>query len=196
MRDLNDHNTPELIGSPRIGYARVSTDDQHLTNQKATLVQAGCSRIFCEKVTGTHARRAELIKLLDYARDGDVIVVTRLDRLARSTHDLLNITMQLDEKGVGLCSLAEPWLNTTSPAGKMIMTVFAGIAEFERSLIIERTAEGRARALQQGVKFGPKAKMTREKTEHAKRLVESGMPVPEVAKIFGVNRSTIYRVTK
>ncbi|EMZ7167542.1 recombinase family protein [Escherichia coli] len=127
---------------PMIGYARVSTDDQDLTNQRAELHAAGCTRIFAEKITGTHAKRPELGRMLDHLRAGDVVTVTRLDRLARSTRDLLDIAEQLQAKGAGLRSLAEPWADTTTPAGRMVLTVFAGIAEFERSLIIDRTRNG------------------------------------------------------
>jgi DNA invertase Pin-like site-specific DNA recombinase len=117
-----------------------------LTNQRAELHAAGCTRIFAEKITGTHAKRPELARMLDHLRAGDVVTVTRLDRLARSTRDLLDIAEQLQAKGAGLRSLAEPWADTTTPAGRMVLTVFAGIAEFERSLIIDRTRNGREAA--------------------------------------------------
>ena len=122
-----------------IGYARVSTDDQDLTNQRAELHAAGCARIFAEKITGTRRERPELARMLDHLRGGDVVTVTRLDRLARSTRDLLEIAERLRAAGAGLRSLDEPWADTTTPAGRMVLTVFAGIAEFERSLIIDRT---------------------------------------------------------
>ncbi|EHR0258044.1 recombinase family protein, partial [Escherichia coli] len=139
-------------GHVDIGYARVSTDAQDLTNQRAELAAAGCAKIFAEKITGTHAKRPELARMLDHLRPGDVVTVTSLDRLARSTRDLLNIAERLEAAGVGLRSLAEPWADTTSPAGRMVLTVFAGIAEFERSLIVDRTRTGREAAMARGVR--------------------------------------------
>ena len=114
-----------------LGYARVSTDDQDLTLQKTALKAAGCRRTFEEKVSGAKRARPELDRMLEQLRDDDVVVVTRLDRLARSTRDLLDIAEKLNEAGAGLRSLAEPWADTTTPAGRMVLTVFAGIAEFE-----------------------------------------------------------------
>ena len=113
-----------------IGYARVSTDDQHLDNQRTALRAAGCQRIYEEKISGAKRDRPELTRLLDHVRDGDVLVATRLDRLARATHDLLELAEILNRADVGLRSLGDPWADTTSPSGKMVLTVFAGIAEF------------------------------------------------------------------
>lgn len=129
-----------------IGYARVSTDDQNLDLQRTALADAGCTRIYEEKLSGANRNRPELARLLDHLRGGDVVVVYRLDRLARSTRDLLEIAEQLKEADAGLRSLSEPWADTTSPAGRMVLTVFAGIAEFERTLIHERTGAGLAAA--------------------------------------------------
>ena len=137
-----------------IGYARVSTDDQDLTLQRAALKEAGCGRLYEEKVSGARRDRPQLARLLDQVREQDVVVVYRLDRLARSTRDLLEIAEQLRDVGAGLRSLGEPWADTTSPAGRMVLTVFAGIAEFERALIHERTGTGRAAAMRRGVRFG------------------------------------------
>ena len=122
-----------------IGYARVSTDDQNLQIQNTSLTEVGCERIYADKLSGANRDRIELNRLLDQLRAGDVIVVTRLDRLARSTRDLLEIAEKIKQLRAGLRSMAEPWADTTSPAGMMVLTVFAGIAEFERSLIIDRT---------------------------------------------------------
>jgi DNA invertase Pin-like site-specific DNA recombinase len=135
-----------------IGYARVSTEDQDLSLQRAALKAVGCLRIYEEKVSGAKRSRPELGRLLDQLRADDVVVVSRLDRLARSTRDLLEIAEQLKEAGAGLRSLHEPWANTTSAAGRMILTVFAGIAEFERELIQERTGSGRIAAKARGVR--------------------------------------------
>ena len=175
----------------KIGYARVSSKDQDLITQISILKDAGCSRIFSEKVTGRHADRPELARLLDHVRAGDVVVVTRLDRLARNTQDLLNIAERLQKKAVGLQSLSEPWADTTSPAGRMVLTVFAGIAEFERSLIVERTREGREAARARGVKFGRRPALNSEKLALARSLIEEeGRPVAEVARLLGVHRAT------
>jgi DNA invertase Pin-like site-specific DNA recombinase len=178
-----------------VGYARVSTGDQDLSQQRDQLHAAGCSRVFAEKITGTRRDRPELDRLLDHLRRGDVVAVTRLDRLARSTRDLLDIAERIQGAGAGLRSLAEPWADTTSPAGRMVLTVFAGIAEFERSLIVERTRSGREAAKRRGVRFGPRPTLTPAQTAHARELVEQeGRPVKEVAALLGVHRSTLYRV--
>ncbi|EEC6094221.1 recombinase family protein [Salmonella enterica] len=183
-----------MTGGLLLGYARVSTDDQELANQRAELTAAGCSRLFAEKITGTRRDRPELARLLDHLRPGDVVTVTRLDRLARSTRDLLDIAEQIQAAGAGLRSLAEPWADTTSPAGRMVLTVFAGIAEFERSLIIDRTRSGRQAAKAKGVKFGPPPTLTPEQIAHARALVDQeGRTVKEAAALLGVHRSTLYR---
>ena len=179
---------------PLIGYARVSTQGQHLTQQRAVLREAGCTRIFEEKVSGAQRDRPELGRLLDHLRSGDVVTVTRLDRLARSTRDLLEIAERIKEAGAGLRSLAEPWADTTTPAGRMVLTVFAGIADFERSLIVERTSAGRIAAKARGVRFGPRPSLSADQIAHAQHLVEKeGKPVAEVAGLFAVHRATLYR---
>ncbi len=176
-----------------IGYARVSTQGQNLEQQRLALGESGCQRIFEEKISGAKRDRPELGRLLDHLRPGDVLTVTRLDRLARSTTDLLHIAEQLKEKDAGLRSLAEPWADTTSPAGRMVLTIFAGIADFERSLISERTSAGRAAAKAKGVRFGPKPALTSEQIAHARQLVEEGQPVADVARLLSVHRATLYR---
>jgi DNA invertase Pin-like site-specific DNA recombinase len=143
----------------RLGYARVSTDDQNLDHQRERLREAGCERLFEEKVSGARRDRPQLARLLDQLRGDDVVVVTRLDRLARSTGNLLEIAEAIRAKEAGLLSLAEPWADTTSPAGRMVLTVFAGIAEFERELIRQRTDEGRQAARKRGVSFGRPSKL-------------------------------------
>lgn len=176
-----------------IGYARVSTGEQDLTNQRDELKAAGCTRIFAEKVTGKHTKRPELTRMLDHLRAGDVVTVTRLDRLARSTRDLLDIAEQLQAKGAGLRSLAEPWADTTTPAGRMVLTVFGGIAEFERSLIIERTRQGRNAAMARGVKFGRPPALLDAQVQCARDLLDEGKTVAEAAEVLRVHRSTLYR---
>jgi DNA invertase Pin-like site-specific DNA recombinase len=176
-----------------IGYARVSTEDQDLTLQRAALKGVGCQRIYEEKISGVKRTRPELNRLLDHLRVGDVVVVSRLDRLARSTRDLLEIAEQLKAAEAGLRSLHEPWADTTSPAGRMVLTVFAGIAEFERELIYERTQAGRVAAHARGVRFGRPPKLTSDQIKLAQRLIDEGRSVPEVSKILKVHRATMYR---
>lgn len=122
-----------------------------------------------------------------------MLIVTRLDRLARSTRDLLDLAERLREVSAGLRSLAEPWADTTSPAGRMILTVFAGIAEFERALILSRTGAGREAARTRGVRFGRPPSLAAEQAALGRRLVEEGRPVREVARLLEVHRSTLYR---
>ena len=176
------------------GYARVSTDDQDLTLQRAALKDAMCQRIFEEKASGAKRDRPELARMLEQLREGDVVVVIRLDRLARSTRDLLDIAERLREAGAGLRSIAEPWADTTSPAGRMVLTVFAGIAEFERSLIGERTSSGRKAAQERGVRFGRPSALTAEQVALGRRLIDEGRSVREVARvILKCHPATLYR---
>lgn len=178
----------------KVGYARVSTTDQNLDLQLTTLKEIGCGRIFQEKISGAKKDRPELRRLLDHLRPGDVVVVWKLDRLARSTHHLLELVECIRVAGASFCSLSEPWADTTSHAGKMIMTVFAGIAEFERDLIRERTSAGRVAAKQRGIQFGRPKKMNEEQKLLAKRLLEENKSVSEIAKTFNVHKATIYRL--
>lgn len=176
-----------------IGYARVSTRGQDLDQQQVTLAEAGCVRIFSEKESGAKRGRPELARMLDHLRPGDVLMVTRLDRLARSTRDLLDIAERLKSAEAGLRSLAEPWADTTSPAGRMVLTVFAGIADFERSLIVERTSAGRIAAKARGVRFGVAPVLNPDQIVHAQKLITDGWPVAEVARLLKVHRATLYR---
>ena len=176
-----------------IGYARVSTDDQDLRMQQAELRAAGCERLFEEKQSGAKRDRPELSRLMEHLRAEDVLVVTRLDRLARSTRDLLDIAQQLTDVEAGLRSLAEPWADSTSPAGRMVLTVFAGIAEFERDLIRQRTSSGREAAKKRGVKFGRPSKLSAEQVALGRRLIHEGQSVREVAKVLNCHHATLYR---
>ena len=154
---------------------------------------AGCTRIYEEKISGANRNRPELARLLDHLRGGDVVVVYRLDRLARSTRDLLDIAELIKEAEAGLRSLSEPWADTTSPAGRMVLTIFAGIAEFERALIHQRTGSGRAAARARGVRFGRPPKLTAEQVVVARRLIDEGTAVRETARILNVHAATLYR---
>ncbi|WP_010661768.1 recombinase family protein [Brucella anthropi] len=176
-----------------IGYARVSTDDQTLDQQRAALKAAGCKRIYEEKASGAKRDRPQLALLLGNLRTSDVVTITRLDRLARSTRDLLDIAERLDAAEAGLRSWAEPWADTTSPAGRMVLTIFGGIAEFERSLIHERTSSGRAAAKANGVRFGRPPALSAEQIGLARQLIEDGQKPRAVAQVLKVHPATLYR---
>ena len=177
----------------KIGYARVSTTEQHLTVQLAELKKAGCEKIYKEKITGTHQNRPELKRMIDHLRPGDLVVIWKLDRLARSTRELLDICDQIGSAKASFKSISETWADTTTPGGKMILTVFAGIAEFERDLIVERTASGRVAAQNRGVKFGRPGKLSPGQLEAIKGLLAKGKSVKAVAEAFKTHPSTIYR---
>lgn len=178
----------------KIGYARVSTSGQSLETQIEQLTEHGCSSIFQEKVSGAKSDRPQLSKLLSSLRPNDTLVVTRLDRLARSTFDLLNILQATKAQEASFLSLAEPWANTNTPIGKLMLTILGGLAEFEKSLIALRTAEGRSRAKQSGIKFGPKPKLTPHQIEEIRRRRESGESCRFLARSYGVSANTISRV--
>ena len=139
-----------------VGYARVSTQGQTLESQLEELGKADCSKIYSEKISGAKCDRPELQRLLKALEPGAVVVVTRLDRLARSTIDLLTTIKQIADKGCLFKSLADPWADTTTPGGRLMLTVLGGLAEFERELIKARTTEGRERAKRSGIRMGRK----------------------------------------
>ena len=178
----------------RIGYARVSTLDQKLELQLKALKKAGWQKIFREKVSGFNRQRPEFQRMLDQIRQGDVIIVWKLDSLARSTRDLLNTMETINETGGKFKSISEPWANTTTHAGKLIMTVFAGIAEFERDLIRERTGVGREAAKQRGARFGRPRKLGSDQVKVAEPLLSEGKAVRGIARTFKVHEATIYRL--
>ena len=180
----------------KIGYARVSTEEQNLDMQLTALRKAGCKKIFQEKISGTKWERPELHKMLDIVNTGDIVIVWRLDRLARSTKMLLEITERIMDSGGKFSSLSEPWADTTSPAGKMIMTIFAGMAEFERELIRDRTGSGRKAAKERGVKFGRPSKMTEAQMKAAMRLLRDGQSIRQVAATFNIHYTTLYRLLR
>jgi DNA invertase Pin-like site-specific DNA recombinase len=175
------------------GYARVSTDGQTLDAQLATLKEAGCGKVFSEKVSGARSDRQALAKAMAVLSDGDVLVVVRLDRLAISTRDLLNVLHTVASKGANFKSLSETWADTTTPHGKLILTIMGGFAEFERSLILSRTSEGRVRAKARGVKFGKKFKLSAIQIEDAKQRREQGGSLVEIGRLYGVSHQTLGR---
>jgi DNA invertase Pin-like site-specific DNA recombinase len=178
----------------KLGYARVSTVGQSLECQVQQLSAYGCDRIFHEKISGAKSDRPQLAHLLSSLGPEDTLVVTPLDRLARSTADLLNIIQATANKGATFLSLAEPWANTSTAAGKLMLTVLGGIAEFEKDLIALRTNEGRARARQSGVKFGPKFKLSQHQVEEIRKRKEAGESCRFLARSYGVSPNTISRV--
>jgi DNA invertase Pin-like site-specific DNA recombinase len=178
------------------GYARVSTGSQSEAAQVVALKKAGAGRVFREVAQGGKTNRAQLRRLLDQLDTGDVLMVTRLDRLARSTRDLLNTLAAITGKKAGFRSLADTWADTTTAQGRLMLTVLGGLAEFEKELIRARTGEGRARAKARGVKLGRKPKLTEhQKREAIRRRDRDGEPVREIARSYNVSHSTISRLT-
>src|SRR3954470_10320200 len=176
------------------GYARVSTDGQSLAGQLAELKTAKCEKIFQEKISGVRSDRKQLAKLMALLAKGDVLVVTRLDRLARSTRDLLNLLGTIGEKGAGFKSLRDTWADTTTAHGRLMLTVLGGLAEFERELIRTRTAEGRERAKARGVILGRKPKLTSHQRREAIARREAGDVLTDIARSYNVSHSTISRL--
>ena len=176
------------------GYARVSTDGQSLTSQDADLHAAGCAKVYAEKISGARSNRRELAKALKRLDTGDVLIVTRLDRLARSTRDLLNILDDIAKRGAGFKSLHDAWADTTSAHGRLMVTILAGLAEFERELILARTSDGRARAKARGVRFGRPVALTPHQRAEALQRLANGEVQADLARSYGVSQATISRL--
>ena len=176
------------------GYARVSTDGQSVTAQVAELTAAGAVKVFREVASGTKTDRAQLARAVAQIEPGDVLLVTRLDRLARSTRDLLNTLATITERQAGFRSLGDVWADTTTPHGRLMLTVLGGLAEFERELIRARTGEGRARATARGQRLGRPFKLTPHQRKEACARKAAGEPVREIAKSFNVSAATISRL--
>jgi DNA invertase Pin-like site-specific DNA recombinase len=176
------------------GYARVSTNGQDLGSQIAELQAAGCGNIYKEKASGAKTDRPELAKLIRRLDAGDVLVVVRLDRLARSTRDLLNILDEIGKRGAGFRSLKDAWADTTTPHGRLMLTILGGLAEFERSLIAARTDDGRKRARARGVKFGRPVKLTKHQRAEALQRLAEGAVQADLARTYGVSQATISRL--
>jgi len=176
-----------------LGYARVSTLDQSLDAQADALAAAGVERIFAEQVSGAVRGRPELARLLDQLRPGDVVVVAKYDRLARSLIDLLEIMREIQAAGAGFRSLAED-IDTTTPAGRLVFHVFASIAQFERERISERTREGLAAARRRGRVGGRPPALSPDQRREVRRMKdEEGRSLAEIARLFGVSVSTVRR---
>jgi DNA invertase Pin-like site-specific DNA recombinase len=176
------------------GYARVSPGGQSLDAQAKQLRAARAAKVFREMVSGAKTDRAQLRRALNQLAAGDVLLVTRLDRLARSTRDLLNTLAAIAEKGARFRSLGDTWADTTTAHGRLILTVLGGLAEFERELIRARTGEGRARAVANGVKMGRKPKLTPHQKMEAIKRRDAGEPMRDIGKSFNVSHSTISRL--
>jgi DNA invertase Pin-like site-specific DNA recombinase len=176
------------------GYARVSTDGQTLAAQDAALHAAGCAKVYAEKISGAVTDRKALAKALAALQEGDTLIVTRLDRLARSTRDLLNTLDTIARKGAGFRSLADTWADTTTPHGRLMLTVLGGLAEFERELIRARTGEGRARAQARGVHMGRPPKLTPHQRKEALARRDAGESLSDIARTYGVAHTTIARL--
>lgn len=179
----------------KIGYARVSTVDQNPNAQRDALKLAGCEKIVTEKISGASLKRPKLEKLLRSLNAGDILTVWRLDRVGRSLPHLLDVVGDLKARGVGFQSLNET-IDTTTANGELIFHLFASMAQFERSLIVERTQAGLASAKKRGVRLGRPPALTRAQVKHARKLVDSGERPSAVAISLGVDRSTLYRAIK
>lgn len=181
-----------------VGYARVSTRDQELGLQIEQLEKYGCTKIFTEKQSGAKSDREELQKALEYLRPGDKLVVYKIDRLARSTFDLHKIVRELSTRDISIVFIKEQ-IDFSTPAGKLMFTMLGAIAEFERDLINERTAEGRARAIAQGKHMGRKGQNEKQVKQAVNLFLdrqENGLSVNDISKMTGVPRSTIYLKVK
>jgi DNA invertase Pin-like site-specific DNA recombinase len=182
----------------KYGYARVSPGgkSESVDAQARKLTKAGCRKVFRDvHVSGAKTDRAQLRRLLDQLEADDLVMETRLDRLARSTRDLLNVLATITGKKAGFRSLGDTWADTTTSHGRLMLTVLGGLAEFERDLIRARTGEGRDRAKARGVKMGRKPKLTSHQQAEAIKRREAGEPVREIARTYNVHNSTISRLT-
>lgn len=175
-----------------IGYARVSTQDQHLDLQLKSLTEVGCEKIFQDKVSGKKLEKTGLIEAISHLRKGDTLVVWKLDRLGRSVKQLVTLIDQLNKQEIQFKSITDS-IDTSTPSGRFFFHVMASLAEMERELMIERTKAGLVIAKQQGRTGGRKPKMTPSKIASAKKLLSSGIPAKEVAKNLNVSIATLYR---
>ena len=177
-----------------IGYGRVSTGDQNADSQVDALQRAGAEKVFIEKFTGTKLERPELTKVFEYLREGDQLVITKLDRLGRSTKDLLGLLERLNDLNVQLKVLDQN-IDTSTPEGKLFFTIIGAVAEFERSLIVSRTKDGLAAARARGRVGGRKPKLSVKQQQEIRRLYEAkDKTVGEIGELFGVSRPTVYSV--
>jgi len=177
-----------------VGYARVSTQDQDLSSQLEVLKKANAAKIYKEKISGARSDRPELAKLMRSLGKGDTLIITKIDRLARSTRELLNLIHQIDQVGAAFKSLGDPLFDTSNSQGRLLLAVLAAVAEFERDLIKSRTGEGRRRAMANGVRFGRKPKLTGHQRQEAIRRRANGEGLREIAASYAVSTSMISRL--
>lgn len=200
LNEQENHHLSQSIDIPTgkpnyIGYSRVSTTDQNDARQVRLLETIGCSKIYCDKFSGKDMHRLGLMAVMDYVRNGDILVIESYSRLARSAIDLMSIISKLSRKGVGVISLKEKF-DTTTPHGKLMLSLFASLAEFERECLLERQREGIALAQAEGRYKGKQEKEIPHLVYH-KHAVDSGeMTVNEACKSLNISRSTYYRRTK
>jgi DNA invertase Pin-like site-specific DNA recombinase len=178
---------------PVLAYARVSTEGQTLAAQQEALRAAGADKVYAEKISGAKSDRPALQRLLKQLGEGDTLLVTRLDRLARSTRDLLNILDQVSSAGATFKSLADAWADTTTPHGRLIITVLAGLAAYERELIRARTGEGRKRARERGQHLGRPFKLTLHQRREATQRYANGETLVDIGRSFNVAHTTVAR---
>jgi len=177
-----------------IGYARVSTVEQNLDRQIDSMKEHGVEKVFTEKATGKKADRPELMRMMDQLRDGDVVIISELTRLSRSTKDLFAIVEQIQSRGANIRSIKETWLDTTTPHGKLMFTIFAGLSQFEADLIGQRTKEGLAAARARG-RLGGRPKVASEKSSMALKMYDSKeFTVSEICKNCKIGKTTLYRL--
>ena len=177
----------------KFGYARCSTLDQNLDWQIDALMKEGCDRIFQEKFTGTRKDRPELLRMMDMLREGDTAIICEPPRLSRSVKDLFDLVEQVEKAGANIKSLKEPWLDTTTPQGRLLFTIFSGVSQFERELIRERTMEGLASARARG-RMGGRPGKDKKIVEQALTLYDSkAYSVDEISKTTGISRATLYK---
>lgn len=182
--------------SQKVGYARVSTVGQTLDIQVKRLKEFGCVKIYREKASGANAERSELKKLLAPLAEGDIVVVTRIDRLARSTFDLFSIVKDITNKKAQFHSIAEPWTDTSTSTGRLMLAVLGGLADVERDLIRTRTSEGRIRAIQQGKRMGRPSRLTTAQKREIRAKRKNGITLKSLATIYGLSESTISRIAR
>ena len=176
-----------------VGYARVSSVGQSLEVQQEKLVSYGVDKLFSEKLSGTTAARPELKSCLDYVREGDVLVITKLDRLARSTLHLHKIVNDLNDRGVGFKVLDQS-IDTTTKEGRLLFSILASLAEFETELRAERTNEGRIAAMERGVKFGAKPKLTEDQIAEMIQKRSQGVLIKDLMTEYKLSKASVYRL--
>lgn len=180
----------------KTGYARVSTVGQTLDIQVKTLKAFGCVKIYREKASGADSERSQLKKLITSLGEGDIVVVTRIDRLARSTFDLFSIVKEITNKKAQFHSMAEPWTDTSTSTGRLMLAVLGGLADVERDLIRTRTSEGRVRAIQQGKQMGRPSRLTTAQKREIRVKRQNGITLKSLATTYGLSESAVSRIAR